>query len=425
MLTHAVSNQPVCSPYRAMLFSGQYPFSNGVWANCNTSRDHELSDDTQCFSDTLSENGYATGYIGKLHLHKPRPPYEHGEGPRGDGIVWDAYTPPGPSRHGFDFWHSYGCCDEHMQPHYWTTDSPVSEPLDPNEWSVIHETDVATKYIQNLNGTQRDPDKPYFLMVSYNPPHPPLDQVPSHLTEPFVDKSLRELLTRPNIQVEGIEEQARTNAVLYFAAIYGIDQQFARILAAIDESGQSDNTIVIFTSDHGELLHSHGLRQKNYWYDESMLVPFLIRYPGKIQPGEDDLLLGAPDIFPTVAGLVGLSEAIPESVEGQDYSAQLMGTPEGRPDSAYFIWPHWRHHETKPYRACRGVRTHRYTYVLGRCDDGSEEQILHDSQEDPFQMRNVADDNPGTVSDLRGMTNEWIEKTNDPWLDADLTAPPA
>ena len=114
VLTQALSNRPVCSPYRAMLFSGKYPHGNGVLTNCNSRTvqfENYLKDTERCFSDVLHDLGYCQGYLGKLHLDPPNEKYEYTEGPRGDGTIWDAYTPPGPRRHGFDFWYSYGCCD--------------------------------------------------------------------------------------------------------------------------------------------------------------------------------------------------------------------------------------------------------------------------------------------------------------------------
>lgn len=121
----AVSTYPVCSPYRGILFTGMYPHENHIFTNCTSQSAAEgcyLHDDQVCLSDLLAAGGYEMGYIGKWHLDAPKPeqnPYT--EGFRGNGLIWDAYTPPGKGRHGFDFWYSYGCYDWHMKPHYWKT----------------------------------------------------------------------------------------------------------------------------------------------------------------------------------------------------------------------------------------------------------------------------------------------------------------
>lgn len=416
VLSHCVSNQPVCTPYRGILFSGQYPFRTGLYANCNSMRDCTLDDEVRCFSDVFADRGYALGYIGKLHLHKPRPEhYRFGEGQRVDGSVWDAFTPPGPGRHGFDFWYSYGCYDEHLTPHYWTGDTGPEKLIEPGEWSVKHETDVAIEYLRNTGGGYRDPDRPFLLTLSYNPPHPPFGQVPSEHVEPFADQPVEDLLNRPNVKLGDNREGQRMNAARYFGAIQGIDLHFKRLLDALDERGLADDTIVIFTSDHGELLHSHGLTQKNFWYDESLLVPWLIRWPGRIRPRRDDLLFGAIDIYPTLLGLAGLADAIPGEVEGDDRSAIFLGDEGDRPTSAFYLWPGWNHYTPRRFASARGVRTRRHMFVVGKDESANETLILHDSETDPYQMRNVAADQPEVVRALRAELDGWLERTDDPW----------
>lgn len=415
VLTHCVSNQPVCTPYRGMLFTGQYPFSNGLTANCNSSRDVELRDDARCLSDVLAGQGYSCGYIGKLHLHKPRPPYEHTEGPRGDGVVWDAYTPPGPARHGFSFWHSYGCCDRHMHPHYWRGDSPIEDRVIVDGWSVRHETDVAIDYLRNSDGRHRPPGQPFFLMVSHNPPHPPLNQVPPRYLEPFSGRAVTDLLCRPNARYDK-PQAAQQQAALYFAAVAGIDEQFGRLMGELNSLGLAQDTIVIFTSDHGEMLYSHGLRNKNVWYDESLLVPFLLRWPGRVKARRDDLLLGVPDVMPTLLAMAGLAQATPPRVEGSDLSAAVQTGGGSRPTSAFYLWPNWQHAGRREFISARGIRTHGHMLVVGREVGGDEVAILHDCQSDPYQLHNVADTQPAAVAELRRELDCWLERTNDPWL---------
>jgi arylsulfatase A-like enzyme len=416
VLTHCVSNQPVCTPYRGMLFTGRYPFSTGLYTNCNSNSPVHLDDGERCLSDVLADHGYALGYIGKLHLHKPTEECaRYGEGPRGNGLVWDAFTPAGPARHSFEFWHSYGCCDRHLDPHYWTSDGPIDQPVKPREWSVKHETDVAVEYIRNADGQHRDPNKPFMLMVSHNPPHMPFDQVPEEYAAPFRDKPVDELLNRGNVQYRNAEHTQR-EAANYFGAVHGIDAQFQRILDALDEQGLSDNTIVIFTSDHGEMMRSYDRIGKNIWYDESLLVPWLIRWPGHIAARRDDLLFGAIDIYPTLLGLIGLADAAPDNLEGNDRSGIMRGEGGDRPTSAFYLWPILGR-EAGPWQfdSARGLRTHRHTFILGRTEEGSEMIVLHDNVADPYQLHNAAAAQPEVAAELRSELERWLERTNDPW----------
>ena len=125
----AYTTQPVCGPARSALFTGQYPCVNGSFANSLA-----LGANVKTIGQRLSDRGIATGYIGKWHLDKP-------DGRGG----WDAYTPPGKKRHGFDFWYSYGTYNDHLHPHYWDTEGNYIEV---RKWSPEHETDVALDFLQ-------------------------------------------------------------------------------------------------------------------------------------------------------------------------------------------------------------------------------------------------------------------------------------
>ena len=416
IFTNAVSNYPVCSPHRGMLFTGKYPHSNGVTTNCNSKTGKYgvfLKDSEICFSDILHDAGYSQGYIGKYHLNTPlEANYKYTEGKRGDGVAWDAYTPPGRARHGFDFWHSYGCCDQHLHPHYWEGNAKVNERIDVNEWSVKHETDVAVEYIHNRDGKYRNPDAPFSLFVAHNPPHTPFQQVPARYLETYAGKTNLELLNRPNVKLEGTGAQAAEHVKNYFAAVTGIDENFGRILAALDEEGLAENSIVIFSADHGEMMGSHGLMHKDVWYDESLLIPFIMRFPGVLKPRRDDLLLSVPDIMPSLLHIMGLGESIPACIEGTDLADTITGEDGFRPESALYLnmHPPWLE------GGRRGLRTHRYTLAIERKRDGKEIRVLYDNLEDPYQMRNIASDKPAVVNDLMSKLEEWLEKTNDPWL---------
>ena len=413
-LTDMVATYPVCSPYRALLMSGRYPHGNGVLENCNSDQEgtaNYLKPDEVCFTDALAAHGYHCGYIGKWHLDHPDPAsYAYTEGRRRDGRVWDSFTPPGANRHGCAFWHAYGVYDNHLYPHYWTGAGGVDERIDVHGWSVQHETDVAIDYLRNSSG-QRNPDAPFCLVVSHNPPHPPFNRVPAEYRQPYSGLGPERLLNRGNVQAQGRGAQAAESVEGYFAAITGIDQQFGRLLGCLEEQGLAANTIVVFTSDHGEMMGSHGRIGKDVWYEESVRIPFLLRWPGKVEPGTDDLLMGGADIYPTLVGLTGLAGAIPPQAQGTNYAPLFRGQSMERPSSALYLLLANAH----PELGRRGIRTHRHTFVRIRRSGAAEQLILHDNRADPYQLRNAATGDPELVRELAAELDAWLERTGDPW----------
>jgi len=247
--------------------------------------------------------------------------------------------------------------------------------------------------------------------LAHNPPHMPFDQVPSKYLASYADMKDGELLNRPNLIRKDKDHPAFQSVRNYFAAITGIDEQFGRILKVLEEEELAANTIIVFTSDHGEMMGSHDLMGKVVWYDESLLVPFMIRWPQMIAPGDEDLLFGVPDIMPTLLGLMGLASANPTGIEGTNYSAAFLGQPCDRPKSAYYFFTAPQFSD-QPER--RGVRTDRYTFVVFRQANG-DELVLHDNLNDPYQLKNIAEQEPDVVLKLTQELNVWLKKTNDPW----------
>lgn len=226
----------------------------------------------------------------------------------GGGIVWDEFVPP-ERRHGFTFWHAYNCRDQHMNPRYWKTQAKREEPTYFDEWSTKHEADVAIEFIRNPQGKYRDPNKPFAIFISPNPPHTPFDQVPKKYVDMYKGKTYKDLLNRPNVDSNNPPPQAKQHVKNYFAAVTGTDEQFGRILDALRQQQLEDNTIVVFTADHGEMMGSHNRMHKSVCYEESIGIPFIIRWPGKIPARRDNLLLSPADMMPSLLGLMGLDQS--------------------------------------------------------------------------------------------------------------------
>jgi len=405
-----------------MLMTGRFPLSTGMTNNCQPGLDMELSVDEICIGDVMKAHGYSTGYIGKWHLECPS--LNRSKNPV-DGATWswDGWTPPGQRRHGFDFWYAYNTYDQHFTPHYWK-DSP--EKIEIKQWSVEHETNVAIDFIKN-----RKKDNPFALFLSWNPPHLPYI-APEKYKSLYADRDFP-----PRLNVKGDINEERFLG--YFAAVTSCDDNFGRLLKSLDEQGIADNTIVVFTSDHGEMLQSHGRWSKNIWYEESIGIPFLIRWPHRISAGREEMLFASYDFMPTLLGLMELP--IPETVETTDYSGVLLGKENTGPSSVFLTkYPNTGQllavgQEPSPWVkegaelrsrgidwrkiGYRGLRTNRYTYAVNRPNDGKTvERFLYDNEHDPYQLNPVkaveADENPH-MRELEKELQEWLTKLGDPF----------
>ena len=179
----------------------------------------------------------------------------------------------------------------------------------------------------------------------------------------------------------------RENLQGYNAHITAIDREMGRILDKLEETGQVENTIVVYTSDHGEMMGSQGRTGKRLPYDESCKVPFVVRYPGVVPSGAvTDELLSTIDLYPTMCGLAGLEA--PAHCEGEDLSSILRGSEKAGPEHAFLMHiekDHASGGRNHPAPIFRGVRTKRYTYAVGEIG----RWCLYDNRKDPYQQRNL------------------------------------
>ncbi|MCW4460027.1 sulfatase [Microbacterium sp. MPKO10] len=383
LVDHAVSNYPVCSPHRAMFLTSALPTNNGVTHNINSVTAEQgvgLRDGIPTWATVLRDRGYRTGYIGKWHLEPPTDDDEtHGEGRREDGKVWDAYSPTS-RRFGFDFWHAYGAADSHLSPHYWVGDAAREERLDVDAWSAEHEIDVAIDVVRE----SPKHDAPFALMVSLNPPHQPFDAVPDRYRHAYDHLSAAELLPRDNVaHGTPVATEAADIARDYFSAATGVDDQIGRLLDALDAQELAENTVVIFTSDHGMQLGSHGMLFKNVPYEESMRIPCVVRQPGRIPPGRSTEMVTSLDFAPTILGLAGEADAVPATMHGRDRSAALRGLEDvsADPAASYHRFPS----ATEP-ESIRGIRTRDAKLIASLRPNGTVEIRAFDLHEDPFEL---------------------------------------
>ena len=384
-LVNAVSGCPVCSPYRGSLMTGQYPLTNGVFMN-----DVCLRAEVTSIAEAYNRTGYETAYIGKWHL---------------DGHGRSSFIPP-ERRQGFKSWKALECTHDYNNSYYYA-DEDVK--LKWQGYDAIAQTREAQRYIKDHSG-----GRPFVLFVSWGPPHSPYDTAPEKYKELFREK---ELVLRRNVPARFLAKAERCLRG-YYAHIAALDECVGDILATLRECSLEKDTILVFTSDHGDMLYSHGRRKKQQPWEESIRVPFLLRYPAALgNKGRTiDMPINTPDIMPTLLGLSGVR--IPDSVEGTDFSGVLRGTETPSNDAVLISCPapfgQWsRKHGGKEYR---GVRTRRYTYVR----DLNGPWLLYDNEKDPYQLDNLC--NKPKYSKLQekleAILLQKLKDTNDDFLPA-------
>jgi arylsulfatase A-like enzyme len=173
----------------------------------------------------------------------------------------------------------------------------------------------------------------------------------------------------------------------YYAMTANLDWNVGRLQTALDEFGLAENTVFVFSSDHGEMFGAHGRMKKNIFYDEAARVPFLVKWPGVAIAGSTcDACLNSVDVMPTLLGLAGAE--IPADVEGMDLSHCVRGETGPEPEFAFLqntgACAAWQNgHEW------RALRDKQYTYAVYRVDG---KELLFDNQADPYQARNLVDD---------------------------------
>lgn len=373
---NAVSNLPVCSPYRASMLTGQYPLSSGMFLN-----DLHLRDDSTSIAEVLSSAGYTTGFIGKWHINA------NGRG---------SYIPP-ENRQGFEYFKVLECTHSYNNSKYYANDDSTMRTW--SGYDAYKQTDDAIQYLNDRATDQA----PFALFLAWGPPHNPYRTGPTNLLAKYDAMSLT---PRPN--VNSWTASREQDYAGYYAHTEALDISFGQLMDTLAATGLDQNTIVVFTSDHGDMLYSHGLTLKQRPQEESLRVPFLIRIPGNT-PKTIDVPLGTPDIMPTLLGLNQIP--VPLSCDGIDLSDEVLGIVQPPDDRAALILNPSPSGATASLDEWRGVRTKRYTYTRTLAGPW----LLYDNQTDPYQMTNLVN-NPSYATlqaDLDEKLNDLLCQTGD------------
>jgi arylsulfatase A-like enzyme len=396
----------VCVPSRVSYMTGQYCHTHGVYMNDTDSIPaHLLS-----LPRFLQFYDYQTALVGKKHM-----PNWYGHGWQYERLCYHADAP-------VRILHYYNYLKKHNLHHLYDDLGDVEKfclsdlPMIPVEHSMeVWTANEATKYLED----KRNSEKPFFMQVSFERPHPPLTVPegcpffydPAKLTLPPNQDELplnSTFFFNRNVEMkwcssEHGEQVLRKGLAAYYSLISLIDQQIGRVLEKLEELGLHDNTIVVFCTDHGDFAGEYAKMAKGWCYDCIHRVPFIWRYPGVIKENTaHDGLAETIDMFPTLCNLLDIPTS--KTVQGLDLTPALTeGAPTGH-DAVF-----WE------FLAVKTVRTKNYKLSYG-FQDGKECGELFDLKADPHEYNNLySDPVMGSIRDrlLRQLLN-WSIRTEQP-----------
>jgi|TARA_B100000315_G_scaffold257443_2_gene306396 arylsulfatase A-like enzyme len=391
-------NHPLCTPYRAMLMTGRWPYQQGLIGNHMRLDERVDLPDGERTRGTVSwafkDAGYTTAHVGKWHLG--------GNDARAFGfdrsIVWNG-------------------TNDHRRSDYSVDGAPTKEWTGLSNATAM--TTQALEWIESVRG------EPFFLILSLNPAHGPFDDAPEEYKALYPDEAALPL--HPLDELRSWETHRD-----YHALVSNLDAEVGRVLDALDAFGIADETVVVYTSDHGAMSGVNGVAygQKRHPNDESTRVPFIVRGPGVPAGLELDMLASSIDLFPTLAGLadisgrpqdVGTDAAAAslgylESLPGADLSSLLRGAPGvAAPTSIFLMHPtNMNNRFSRHEPIWRAVVTDDYTYAV----TAEGEYALWDRAES-YQVTNLLSD-PEHAPRRMPLWNEldtWMDRAERPFID--------
>ena len=420
---------PVCVPSRQTFFTGRYPRHHKNRVNYTS-----MNDDMTLVQNRLQKEGYKTGFVGKLHYFPPTKEYALSTG-FDCGMLHDA----GPTDKYSDYitW-----LKEHVtnfdSKNYRVCRRDVKNPYVTLLPEKYHETTWCGEKTRETLKSFAETDEPFFLFSSYWKPHSPFEipypwatmyddadiELHERVDEEYINKlppPVKKLALRGGDHYKLSREEILWKYRAYYGAISQIDNQVGLTLKKLDDYGLSDNTMVIFCSDHGDMMFAHGMMGKNIFFDEAIHAPFMIKYPGKVKPGIYDDLIESTDVLSTVFDLCGIQT--PYENEGKSFAKLLS---EGNIGSEYIpreyvfaenIIPEVhtggfdfsyekgkgikgiRHPDAKMVRS----RKWKYNYYI-------DYEELYDLENDPNEMKNLAGMNEynETIAGLRKELLDWM-----------------
>ena len=400
--THAFTPSPICSPARASLLTGRWPSQH----RCVNIPPFDGYQPAELRGPTLwrrlADAGYRTAHFGKFHGEVAGDPTDHGV---------ERFS---SEEAGYDAWRGARGLPPRTRTHGWFGEvDPTSGVEDTRiAWGAQLTADAIRDFAAD------DAGRPFFVRWDPSEPHLPClvppeiagDYPPASIppwpgfADPLTDKPPMQAQQRRSWGVEGWPWERWAPVVSrYLAEITLLDRKVGEVLRALDEAGVAGDTLVVYSTDHGDLCGSHGMMDKHYMmYDDVVRVPLVARFPGRIRPGtvRDDFVVHELDLHATLLAAAGLQP--PEGAEGVD----LLAGETGRADvfGQYFGCQFGLY-------STRMVRDRRWKYVWNL----TAPDELYDLEADPAELRNRAADPAaaGELARLRGRVIDWCESIGD------------
>ncbi|MEM6822254.1 MAG: sulfatase [Verrucomicrobiota bacterium] len=391
----ACSNCPICTPARGTIFSGRHAHAGPVSGFFDVYKASAPSTAT-----ILREAGYHTAYFGKWHcgiVRNQNPPGVLEDPAKWKPGAYGSQRTPERHRAGFQDWRAFENMNQHFRSFYYKDREIEPRRIDGYETDGL--TDMVIQYL-----AEYDREEPLFLVLSVTPPHFPME-LPDEWDR--FDRSA--LKVRPNF-VEN--DQFRDDLARYYGMIENLDWNLGRLQDAIKQSQTfSKNTMSVYFSDHGDYMGSHGVsRGKVHIHEESTRIPAIFHWPERIPPqGKNRGLFSLVDMMATTLGLAGV--AIPVHNQGTDFSPLIRGEAFDGPEDILVEMtnnPRWKMSKLD----WRGVINERWKYAF--YETGQE--LLFDIETDPFEQKNLAQENLEMRDEMRTRLLELLEETRDPYF---------
>lgn len=385
--TKAYNSFPLCCPFRASLMTGKYAHSHQLYANHYPIPLAPIND--EFLPDIMNRNGYSTGWIGKWHL---------AGGKKSDFV-------PKELRCGFETFIGFTRGHTYDKSVFYRDDDTT--PRKSHYFEPVYQT----KHLFEFIDKSVENNKPFFGVISYGMPHPPLVAPEEYLNAYSPDS----VVLSPNVP-SGDEQKSKEFLAKYYGLVKMVDNEVGNIIENLKKRNMYENTVIIFVSDHGEMAGEYGLYHKRYIYESSMHVPLFIHFPESYNyNGARDVLVDpSVDIFPTILDICGIE--VPDYAEGRTMIPQCNNQKDTkRNDYIYY------ENMTQPYpeldwsfEGLRGIRNNHYVYVEKLGGIPSE---LYDLLKDPIEQHNVINnqDYKNVVKQLHTFLTNKMREMNDDW----------